>query len=207
MTALQDDSQWRAPEVLGLILAAGHSRRFGGDKRLANLGGQTLLAATTLNLQPHVSAVTIILRHGERPEALGLPAETDVVQAPPAPIGMGTSLAAAVSRLLVSSESRHQHCVALALMLGDMPWVSADTLHKLVAQACHDVIVRPRHQGRAGHPVIFGRQFWPALAALEGDEGARGLLKRYQQHVVMLDVNDPGILGDVDTPADLPTLQ
>ncbi len=207
MTGLQDDRLQGMPEVLGLILGAGHSRRFGSDKRLAPFAGQTLLAATTASLQPHVSCITVILRHGERPEALGLPADTDIVEAPSAPIGMGVSLAAAVSRLLASSDSCHRQCVALALMLGDMPGARADTLQKLVARAGDDVIVRPRYQGSAGHPVIFGRRFWPALAGLAGDEGARALLKRYQQHVVVLDVNDPGILEDVDTPDDLPSLQ
>ncbi|REC95801.1 nucleotidyltransferase family protein [Kushneria indalinina] len=207
MTGPRDDHPQGTPGVLGLILAAGHSRRFGGDKRLADFSGQTLLAATTLALQPHVASVTVILRHGERPEALGLPADTDVVQAPSTPIGIGVSLAAAVSELLASTEPRHQQGEALALMLGDMPRVRADTLHKLVAQARHDLIVRPCHQGIPGHPVVFGRRFWPALADLDGDEGARKLLKRHQQQVVMLAVDDPGILNDVDTPADLPSPQ
>ncbi|WP_438768011.1 nucleotidyltransferase family protein [Kushneria sp. TE3] len=200
MTGLEDDRAPGAPRVLGLILAAGHSRRFGSDKRLADLAGQTLLAATVASLQPHVSSTTVVVRHGERPESLGLPAQIDVVQAPEAPIGMGVSLASAVTELLASADPRHQRCEALALMLGDMPAVHSETLHALMAQARCDVIVRPRYQGMPGHPVVFGRDFWPALAALDGDEGARGMLKRYQQHVVVLEVNDPGILGDVDTP-------
>ncbi|WP_299258297.1 nucleotidyltransferase family protein [uncultured Kushneria sp.] len=193
--------------MLGLILAAGHSRRFGSDKRLAALGGQTLLAATTARLAPHVSSIVVMLRHGEHAKAFGLPEETHILQAPSSPIGMGTSLAAAVSALLASSDSRHQRCEALALMLGDMPAVRAETLQALAEQARHDMIVRPYHQGRAGHPVIFGRAYWPALTELEGDEGARELLRRYPSHVVMLDVNDPGILTDIDTPDDLPSLQ
>lgn len=195
------------PRVLGLILAAGHSRRFGSDKRLASLGEQTLLAATAANLRPHVFAITVILRHGEHPEALGLPGDTDVVHAPSSPIGMGVSLASAVSELLASIEPGHQQCQALALMLGDMPGVRADTLQALAGRARHDIIVRPYHQGHAGHPVIFGRAFWPALAALDGDEGARSLLARYRSHVVVLDVDDPGILTDVDTLDDLSSLQ
>lgn len=197
----------KTPKVLGLILAAGHSRRFGSDKRLASFDGQTLLAATTAMLAPHVSSITVVLRHGECAEALGLQAGTHVLQAPASPVGMGTSLAAAVTELLISDDPHHQRCEALALMLGDMPELRAETLLQLMAHARLDAIVRPRHQGRAGHPVIFGRAFWPALAELEGDEGARALLKRHTSQVVMLDVDDPGILTDIDTPADLSSLQ
>ncbi|MFC0339094.1 nucleotidyltransferase family protein [Kushneria avicenniae] len=193
--------------MLGLILAAGHSRRFGGDKRLASFGEQTLLAATTAMLAPHVSSITVVLRHGECGEAFGLPADIHTLQAPLSPVGMGTSLATAVSELLVSNDSCHQRCEALALMLGDMPGLRAETLQKLMAHARFDAIVRPCHQGRAGHPVIFGRSFWPALAGLDGDEGARALLKRHALQVVMLDVDDPGILTDIDTPDDLSSLQ
>lgn len=207
MTASRHNPLQDMPRVLGLILAAGHSRRFGSDKRLAPMDGQTLLAATTARLAPHVSSVVVMLRHGEHARAFGLPEETHILQAPSSPIGMGTSLAAAVSALLVSSDPHHQQCKALALMLGDMPGVRAETLQALAGRARHDNIVRPHHQGRAGHPVIFGRAFWPALAELQGDEGARALLRRYPSHVVMLDVNDPGILTDVDTVEDLSALQ
>ncbi|WP_456269872.1 nucleotidyltransferase family protein [Kushneria sp. AK178] len=207
MTGARDDHPRGTGDVLGLILAAGHSRRFGGDKRLADLSGRTLLAATVATLEPHVAGVTVMLRHGERPDMLGLPTETHFVVAPEAPVGMGISLASAVSTLLESSEPCLQRCEALALMLGDMPQVQADTLQALMARAHRETIVRPCHQGVPGHPVVFGRRFWPALAGLRGDEGARRVLKRHASQVVMLTVDDPGILNDVDTPDDLPSLQ
>ncbi|ARS53592.1 hypothetical protein B9G99_12585 [Kushneria konosiri] len=207
MDETRHDQMSDAPQVVGLILAAGYSRRFGGDKRLAPFNGQTLLAATAARLAPHVATMAVMLRHGESIAPFGLPFDAYVMQAPSSPIGMGTSLAAAVSGLLASTDPRHLQCEALALMLGDMPDVHDEPLSALMAHAGGDIIVRPSHQDRMGHPVVFGRAFWPALAALSGDEGARVLLKRHASQVVTLKTSDPGILVDVDTYDDLSSLQ
>ncbi|ART62065.1 nucleotidyltransferase family protein [Kushneria marisflavi] len=207
MAEPRHDQRRKTPQVIGLVLAAGQSRRFGSDKRLASFNGQTLLAATAARLAPHVTAMAVMLRHGEPIEPFGLPFEAHIMHAPSSPIGMGTSLATAVSGLLASTEPRHLQCEALALMLGDMPEVRDETLSALMVHASGDIIVRPSHQGRAGHPVVFGRSFWPALAELDGDEGARSLLKRHALQVVTLDTSDPGILTDIDTPKDLSSLQ
>ena len=56
-------------------------------------------------------------------------------------------------------------------------------------------------EGQRGHPVGFGIEHRDALLALDGDTGAKSLLM--SQHVTRVDVGDPGILRDVDTPDDL----
>jgi molybdenum cofactor cytidylyltransferase len=57
------------------------------------------------------------------------------------------------------------------------------------------------HRGVRGHPVGFALHHYDALAALDGDTGARALFA--SAPVQLLDVDDPGIVRDVDTPADL----
>jgi len=88
----------------------------------------------------------------------------------------------------------------VAILLGDMPWVESATLDLLARVASGSTIVLPCHAGRQGHPVLFGRDFWPALARLKGDEGARSVLKTHADRCVRLDVEDAGVLQDVDSP-------
>ena len=92
---------------------------------------------------------------------------------------------------------------AVAVMLGDMPWIQPATCQALGHAASASRIVRPRHTGQAGHPVLFGRQFWPELAHLRGDRGAREVLKTHADSCDFIDVDDPGIVLDIDVPADL----
>jgi molybdenum cofactor cytidylyltransferase len=63
----------------------------------------------------------------------------------------------------------------------------------------------PRWRGERGHPVLFGRAHFAALEALNGDRGAASLLREHPVHWV--EVEDPGILQDIDRPADLAQAQ
>ena len=93
--------------------------------------------------------------------------------------------------------------MAAAVMLGDMPWVSPTTCRRLAALADAEHILRPRHRGRAGHPVVFGRDFWASLRGLSGERGARAVLDAHAAARRSMNVDDPGIHRDVDVPGDL----
>ena len=56
---------------------------------------------------------------------------------------------------------------------------------------------------RRGNPVLWPARHFAALRALQGDRGARGLLRRYAREVVRVPMPDAGVTRDVDTPADL----
>ena len=62
--------------------------------------------------------------------------------------------------------------------------------------------MQPSHRGSRGHPVLIGRDFWPQLAALSGDAGARRVLQRNAEAVQIVELDDPGVLQDVDTRKD-----
>ena len=108
---------------------------------------------------------------------------------------MGHSLAAA-------SRRRGTARPAIAVLLGDMPWIAADTLERLAAMATPEAIVF-LYDGQRGHPVLFGRAFWDALAQLDGDQGARRVLLAHRPAWREVPCDDPGVLRDVDTPAAL----
>lgn len=185
-------------ECVGLVLAAGNGQRFGSDKRLAQLAdGNNLLRATLLRAQEAFADVRVVLKTEDDAHALAIPPGIQVVRAAHAHQGMGSSLAAGISSLANSQAS------AVAVLLGDMPWISGATLRQLRAHAHADRIVVAYCDGQRGHPVLFGRRFWPELMQLQGERGAKGLISAYPQQVIEVALDDNGILQDVDRPADL----
>ncbi len=110
--------------------------------------------------------------------------------------GMGTSLAAGVR----ATSDANGWIVALA----DMPFIRPDTI-RIVAKALREgaAIAAPSFRGERGHPVGFTRRFYGELALLHGDHGARELLHQHRDRVTLYEVDDPGVLRDIDRPSDL----
>lgn len=185
------------------MLAGGQGRRFGGDKRLAALpSGQTLLAATLFKIIPVFEETLLVLRPGDEPLAKALSAQFEtltITLALNAGLGMGHSLAHGASKI--------RHWQGAAICLGDMPFQAASTLETLIQTfrtASHpNPIIQPSHHGRTGHPVLFHQTYFEAMQALTGDQGARNLLKTQAAAVQTIEVDDLGILQDVDAPSDL----
>ena len=184
--------------VVALVLAAGRGTRFGSDKRRAALSdGCSLLAHSVERARAVFDDVRVVMREGERAEEFGLPADCRVIVSPDAAFGMGHSLASGVESLVDSQ------ALAVAILLGDMPWIELVTLRRLAGAATASAIVLPCHAGQQGHPVMFGRDFWPALGQLSGDEGARSVVRAHRDCCVVVTVEDAGVLQDVDTPQGL----
>jgi molybdenum cofactor cytidylyltransferase len=87
-------------------------------------------------------------------------------------------------------------------LLADQPHVSKELLSSLVElhATTFAPLVAPEVQGQRGNPVLFDRQTFPALFALEGDVGGRPLFSRYK--AIRLPWHDPSILLDIDSPED-----
>jgi len=186
--------------VVALVMAAGRSRRFGDtDKRLAMLpDGRSLLASSCALARQAFADVRVVLREADDPVALGLvdPA-LRLIRAPHGEAGLGASLADAF--LALGRDPRLSNARAAAVLLGDMPAITPATLRRLRDAAAPECILRPSQDGRPGHPVLFGRDFWPALETLEGDTGGSPILRRYPACLCTLAVTDPGIHLDIDT--------
>jgi molybdenum cofactor cytidylyltransferase len=184
--------------ICGILLAAGTSKRFGSDKLLHPLAGGTPVAAAALaNLRsalPHVIAVV-------RPGATILgnllsEAGATVIVCTNADDGMGASLATAVG----ASGNVSGWVIALA----DMPYILPATIVKIAASlAAGAAIVAPAYRGERGHPVGVSARFRRQLEALRGDEGARSVLTENAGLVKLIEVDDPGVCRDIDTPDDL----
>ena len=182
--------------IVGILLAAGRSTRFGKDKLLVPLAdGVPVAVAALRNLAPAVDEVVAVVRPRDERLAAALKAGgARVTACPRASEGMGTSLAWGVRAAPLAR--------AWLVALADMPWIRTTSAAR-VADAMKNgaAIAAPGRRAARGHPVGFAAPFYADLAALSGDEGAKAILSR--QRIEIVDTDDAGVLRDVDTPEDL----
>lgn len=189
--------------MIGILLAAGFSRRFGTtDKLLQTLAdGHPIALAAAQNLIKAIPLAIAVVRPGNQELAdLLKNAGLKIVFCDAEQTEMADSLASAVRYSQQLNESDSGFVIALA----DMPYIKPHTIsaiaHELKAGTA---IVVPTYQNNRGHPVGFSAKFRTELEQLTGDEGARSILKRYADQIRLLECSDPGILADIDTPEDL----
>ena len=166
--------------LAAVVLAAGFSRRYGEVNKLhAMLAGRPVLACALAPLATAAGASCVA--HAGRAD------------------GLGSSLARGIRALVGELDG-------VLVVLGDMPRITP-AVYRTLIDAFEDLdntaIVQPSWAGRGGHPVLFGAEYLAELAALDGDQGARAVLLKHAARVVKLDCGEPGVLLDIDTPADL----
>lgn len=180
-----------------LLLAAGLSSRFeAGDKLLHPWRGRPLLAwsAATVAAAPVAARVAVIGPHDDAKRTLLEAAGIRTIVNPDPAQGMGSSLA-------IGARALGDDVAGVFVALGDMPAIPADLFARLAAlHARHGTgaIVAPTFEGQRGHPVLFDAAFLPQLRSLQGDEGARSVVRTAAQ-VHELPLADAGILRDFDT--------
>lgn len=193
------------PRPVVIVLAAGRGSRFAGasHKLQQPLGETTVLGQTLRHVLATHLPLVVVTTEQMAAEARDLVASRDIVVVPAvgsdtrAPLGMGYSIAAGVAA--------RPNAPAWLVLPGDMPMVQPATILRVAQALDHHAVVHAQQRGLRGHPVGFSAELYSELAALEGDQGARRLLARYPAHGV--EVQDPGVLMDVDTEADLRDVQ
>jgi len=192
-----------AANIRGVLLAAGYSTRFGSNKLLHPLpaalpdaGVPIALAAARHIVEALPDAVAVIRPRAQKLGKMLRDAGCNTVVCKNAAEGMGVSLAEGVR----AAADAHGWVVALA----DMPYLLPDTI-RTIARALSEgaVIAAPAYRGERGHPVGFARRFLDDLSALRGDAGAREILSQHPDWITLYDVDDPGVLRDIDKPSDL----
>ncbi|WP_110399215.1 nucleotidyltransferase family protein [Sphaerotilus hippei] len=189
-----------APGPVVVVVAGGRGARFDGDgHKLAQPFGPSTVLATTLHRILAAGLPMVVVTTAPLASlAQGVVAARDVVLVPAVgsgdePLGMGYSIAAGVAARSQAS--------GWMVMPADMPMVRPATFQRIAQAMRQHVIVHAQHRGRRGHPVGFSSELYSELVSLKGDEGARRLLARYPTY--SLEIDDPGVLLDVDTRDDL----
>jgi molybdenum cofactor cytidylyltransferase len=184
-----------------IVLAAGKGSRFAGDahKLAAPFGDGSVLATTLRHAIESGLRVVVVTTEVFAALARSSVAARDVVVLPEVGadgaggLGMGHSIGAGVGA--------RPHARGWLVLPGDMPLVRPETLRAVARELDDHPIAYAQHGGRRGHPVGFAAELFSELVALDGDEGARRLVVRYP--AIGVEVDDPGIFVDIDTPDDL----
>jgi len=186
--------------MVGILLAAGRGKRFDPsgvqNKLLQRLPqGEAVVAASARHLLAVLPRVLAVVRSADD-EVATLLRQTgcEVLVCDAADQGMAASLTLALQA--------SRDAAGWLIALGDMPFVQPETMRALLATVGRGArIAAPSYLGRRGNPVAFSAYHLPLLLALQGDQGARAILKDHA--VSELVVDDAGVIRDIDTPADL----
>jgi molybdenum cofactor cytidylyltransferase len=184
---------------LYLLLAAGFSRRFGSPKQLHPLPtGNSIISSSIKTLQASACNFLVVIREDDT--AISTHLETlniETIKVKNAQYGLSSVIAEATRKLnLVDIKW-------LGICLGDMPYIKPSTLSDLAAHASTTNIVRPRYLAQQGHPVLFGSEYFSELKNLEGDLGAKAIIKAHPRALHIVDVIDAMVLHDIDQAKDI----
>jgi molybdenum cofactor cytidylyltransferase len=190
--------------IAAIVLAAGRSTRMGSNKLVAEIKGEPLIrVAVEQALASRADPVIVVTGHErERVEKALADLKVRFVHNPDFADGLSTSLKVGLAAVPLEADGA-------IICLGDMPQVRAAMIDRLIAAfdpARGALVVVPTIEGKRGNPVVWSRRFFPELAALEGDVGARHVIGTYGEALVEVPA-DRTALVDIDTPEALSALK
>ncbi len=179
----------------GIILSAGESRRMGRDKALLEYRRTTFLGRIIAVLEPRVEPLVVVLGHHAEAIRQAVPSGPSVVVNTNYQAGMLTSLQTGIRELPPDTE-------AALFTLVDHPAVAEETVELLIGEGAkaRPLIAIPRHGGRRGHPVIVKRQVLDEILALGPESSAKDVIRSHRDRTLFVDVDDAGVLCDIDLP-------
>jgi molybdenum cofactor cytidylyltransferase len=189
-----------ALRIEAILLAAGESRRMGFPKPLLMVGDKTFLARSADSILAVAPRLIVVLgAHSERIRP-AIPPDPRIVA-----VENPRYLAGQLSSLKVGLGAVAGDGDAVLVHLADHPLVQRSTFERVVAEfeRGRGAIVIARCAGKRGHPVVFSRALFAELLAAPEEEGAKAVVNRDPARIVYVDVDDPGVMLDLDTPADL----
>ncbi|MCI0419982.1 MAG: nucleotidyltransferase family protein [Acidobacteria bacterium] len=184
--------------VAGLILAAGKSERMGRPKALLPIFGECFLAHVFSEaVHSNLADVKVVLGHHAERILQALPEMKDrSFINPNYEAGQLSSLQCGLRQLGTVGID------GVMVLLIDHPLIHRDLINQLVeAFSRNDApIVIPSFGHRGGHPMIFAAELFGELLAAPLDKGAVSVVRKHQHEILHLEVNEPGVLIDIDTP-------
>ncbi len=199
----KESVQVAAPsDIVGILLAAGFSRRFGEQDKLMHRldNGSTVAEASAKALSQALPHALVVTRE-----------ENQALQSTLAALGYHVVLNSKQNAVMadnlklgvLAAKSKFAQATGFVIALADMPFIQPQTISKIAEQLRSAAIVQPVFNGKPGHPVGFSQRFTDELLAIEGDQGAREILRAHYDEIVFMPCEDEGILRDIDTLADL----
>jgi molybdenum cofactor cytidylyltransferase len=196
-----EDVPERAARSVVVVLAAGRSERMRGANKLILEFEGVPIVARVVDAALASTAADVVVVTGNAAEsvvaALGARL-VHIVHNAGCAAGLGTSIARGVAALPADA-------TCALICLGDLPRLRAEHFDALIR--AYDptrgrTLCVPVHEGRRGHPVLFGAQYFDELRVLDADTGAREILSRHPDSIYEIQMDDPAITLDIDTPED-----
>jgi molybdenum cofactor cytidylyltransferase len=186
-------------KIHAVILAGGQSKRMGTEnKLLVPINGKPMIVLTSEPIiASKVKSVTVITGYEDQKIKEAMKNSTiRFAHNKNFQYGISSSVVTAV-------KSAPEDCSAILIGLGDMPNIMVSHINKLI-DAYNPLegraICVPTWKGKRGNPVLWARRFFPEMLQLKGDFGAKELMGKYAELVVEVEMNDNGIVIDIDTP-------
>jgi molybdenum cofactor cytidylyltransferase len=187
--------------AVAVVTAAGSAERFGGKKLLTPIEGEPLLDHTIDALLEGGAAEVIVVvgKDGraelERDVNAMLDPRVRAVENPDPSRGMFSSIQEGVAQAQGD---------AILVMPGDMPFVSPDTVRAVIAAyERKPAIVSPRYRGKRGHPVALPASLRDEIRSAKPGATLHDVIHAHTDMRVDLDLDDPGVVRDIDRPEDL----
>ena len=190
-------------EIVGLVMAAGESMRFGSPKQLLPFGDTTLLGHVVRNVvASRLDRVIVVLGRSadELKDAMDF-GRAEVVDNRSYRSGCASSLLAGLDTL--SENAEYAECAAVMLVLGDQPGVGTAIIDDVLSdwRGHRPWVAVTSYRGELGHPFVFARSAFEELRGLHGDKAIWKLIEAHPERVrrVEMDIELP---PDIDTPED-----
>ncbi len=190
--------------ISAIILAAGESKRMGQPKMLLPWGDGTVLTHVISVFREVGVEEILVVTGGAKEQVEGLVSGLGVMTVFNAAFQTGemlSSIQCGIRDLTLSSKERG---AAALIGLGDQPQVQAGSVRK-VCEAFLETkssLVVPSYQMRRGHPWLVARPLWGDLLKMEPPQSPRDFLNAHREEIQYVNVDDPNILADLDTPQD-----
>ena len=187
------------PQIAGLVLAAGQSRRMGKiNKLLADVDDQPMVShAARIVTESEAKPVIAVTGHQADKVAEALRSfDLTIVHNPRYAEGISSSLQRGVAALPKEVDG-------VIICLGDMPKIASTVIDKLIASfnpVEQRAICIPTWHGKRGNPVLLASRFFDEIHEISGDVGARGLLGAYPELICEVEMKSDAVLTDIDTP-------
>ena len=181
--------------VVGILLAAGQSTRFGSNKLLHQLSdGTPMVLASARHLHNVLPKTIAVVEDANNAVAKLLTQDgVQVIENPRASAGMGGSIACGVA----SNPDAQGYVIALA----DMPCIPEAIIHAVVTGLERGAgIIAPVYKKKRGHPVGFSARYAQALMQLHNDAGASGIIQANSDSLELIETTERGVITDIDTP-------
>ena len=184
-------------DLVGIVMAAGESSRFGSAKQMLPFGDTTLLGHVVRNANQSTLDRVVVVLGREAPKVMSSFAHGSAVVVDNLAYGEGCA-----SSLLAGLDEAGE-CAGVVLILGDQPGVETTTIDRVIAewQNARMWASATQYRGNLGHPLLFSQAAFKDLRALHGDKAVWKLIEGHPDRVLRVDI-DSELPPDIDTPED-----